>query len=127
MFFVNANITATEKLSFYLEGVYSVATGRFDSFGDLSPAAGEVPPEISISPEHPGSSKGAYDFSGISDYSDLDYTQLNGTLGANYRLDKAATVYGSVNLMDLQDDQTYVYGDLTGTIVTYAAGMTLGF
>jgi len=48
-------------------------------------------------------------------------------LGVNYKLDKKATVYGSVNLMDLQDNQAYVYGDLTGAIITYAAGMTVGF
>lgn len=127
VFFVNANITATDKLTFFLEGVYSLSEGRFDSFGDLSPADGEVPEDAPISPEHPGGSKGAYDYSVISDYSDLDYSQLEGTLGVNYKLDKAATLYGSVNLMDLQDDQVYVYGDLSGAIVTYAAGMTLGF
>jgi len=48
-------------------------------------------------------------------------------LGVNYKLDKKATVYGSVNLMDLQDDQPYVYGDMTGMLVTYALGMTVGF
>ena len=50
--------------------------------------------------------------------SDLDYTQLSGTFGVNYKLDRKATVYGSVNLLDLKDDQEYVYGDLTGSIVT---------
>ena len=63
----------------------------------------------------------------ISDYSDLEYAQLEGTLGVNYKLDSRASVYGSVNLMDLKDDQLYVYGDLSGQIVTYAAGMSVGF
>ena len=82
--------------------------------------------EFNISPENP-SSTADYDFSTVNEYSDLDYKQLNGTLGVNYKLDKRAKVYGSVNLMDLQDDQEYVYGDLSGMIVTYAAGMTVGF
>ncbi len=127
MFFLNLNLTATEKIDFFVEGVYSLSEGSFDSFGDLSPASGEIPDDIRISPDYPLSSKGAYDFSVISGYSDLDYTQLDGTVGVNYKLDKTATLYGSVNLLDLQDDQMYVYGDLTGSIITYAAGMSMAF
>lgn len=127
MIFVNATLKASDKVNFYLEGVYTTAKGYFDSFGDLSPEEGAIHEESIISPEHDGGSKGAYDFSVISDYSDLDYTTLEGTFGVNYKLDQHARLYGSVNLMDLQDDQAYVYGDLTGAIVTYAAGMSLGF
>ena len=68
-----------------------------------------------------------YDFTGIGNYSDLDYNQFEGTLGLNYKLATRAKLYGSVNLLDLQDDQAYVYGDLSGSIITYAAGMTVGF
>ncbi len=126
MLFVNANLTATDKLSFFVEGVYTTAKGSFDPF-DI-PLPEDIPEDVNISPDFPGgSSKGAYDYTVISDYSDLDYTQLEGTFGVNYKLDRKASVYGSVNLMDLQDDQTYVYGDLTGSIITYAAGMTVGF
>ncbi len=125
MFFVNANLTASDKVSFFLEGVYSKAKGSFDPF-DM-PLPTDIQDEAAhINPDH-ANSKGAYDFSVISDYSDLDYTQLEGTLGVNYKLDQTASVYASVNLMDLQDDQVYVYGDLTGSIITYAAGMTMGF
>ena len=124
MFFLNANLTATEKWSFFLEGVYSMSTGSFSSFTGLTPEG--IDPTFPISPENPAS-VADYDFSSINEYSDLDYSQLEGTLGVNYKLDKKATVYGSVNLMDLQDDQVYVYGDLSGMLVTYAAGMTVGF
>jgi len=74
-----------------------------------------------------GNSKGAYDFTAISDYSDLEYKTLEGTFGLNYKLDRKASLYGSVNLVDLQDDQVYVYGDLSGTILTYATGMSVAF
>ena len=124
MFFLNANLTAAEKWSFFLEGVYSKSTGNFSSFTGLTPVG--IDPDAPISPDNP-SSTADYDFSAINEYSDLDYSQLEGTLGVNYKLDKQATVYGSVNLMDLQDDQAYVYGDLSGMLVTYAAGMTVGF
>ena len=125
MFFVNANLTASAKVSFYLEGVYAKSEGSFSPF-DL-PLPEDIPEAVHISPDHELSSKGAYDFTVISDYSDLEYTTLEGTLGLNYKLDKKASVYASVNLMDLQDNQVYVYRDLTGKIVTYAAGMTVGF
>ncbi len=125
MFFVNANLTASPKVSFFMEGVYTTAKGSFDPF-DL-PLPDDIPADVAISPDHVGDSKGAYDFTGIGDYSDLDYTTLEGTFGVNYKLDQRATLYGSVNVVDLQDDQTYVYGDLTGNIVTYATGMTVGF
>ncbi len=124
MFFLNLNLTASEKVSFFLEGVYVLSTGSFSSIGNVTPEG--IDPDVAISPDRTDS-KADYDFSTINEYSDLDYGQLEGTLGATYKLDSGASVYGSVNVMDLQDDQTYVYGDLTGMLVTYAAGMTVGF
>ena len=117
MFFLNLNWDAAEKWAFFLESVYSLSKGSFSSWGEVLP---EGDPHFEVSTPD-------YDFSKVHEYSDLDYSQLNGTLGVNYKLDKRAKVYGSVNLMDLQDDQEYVYGDLSGMIVTYAAGMTVGF
>ena len=124
MFFLNLNWDAAAKWTVFLESVYSLSKGSFSAWGDVTPTG--VPEDANISPENPDSTAD-YDFSTVNEYSDLDYKQLEGTLGVNYKLDKRATVYGSVNLMDLKDDQEYVYGDLTGMIVTYAAGMTVGF
>ena len=124
VFFLNLNLTASEKVSFFLEGVYALSTGSFSSIGDVTPEG--IDAGVAISPDRTDSTAD-YDFSTINEYSDLDYGQLEGTLGVNYKLDAGATVYGSVNVMDLQDDQPYVYGDLTGALVTYAAGMTVGF
>ena len=124
MFFLNFNWDASAKWSFFFESVYSLSKGSFSAWGDVTPT--DVPADEHISPDNPNSTAD-YDFSTVNEYSDLDYAQLEGTLGLNYKLDKRAKVYGSVNLMDLQDNQTYVYGDLTGAIVTYAAGMTVGF
>ena len=124
MFFLNLNWDAAAKWTVFLESVYSLSKGSFSTWGDVTPTG--VPEDANISPENPDSTAD-YDFSMVNEYSDLDYTQLSGTLGVNYKLDKRATVYGSVNLLDLKDDQEYVYGDLTGAIITYAAGMTVGF
>jgi len=124
VFFLNLNLTASEKVSFFLEGVYALSTGSFSSIGNVTPEG--IDPDVPISPDRIGGTAN-YDFSTINEYSDLDYGQLEGTLGVDYKLDTKASVYGSVNVMDLQDDQVYVYGDLTGMLVTYAAGMTVGF
>ena len=121
--FVNASITATEKLNFYLEGVYTNAKGSFDPFDLPTPEIDE--PDANIYPDD--TSTADYDFSGINEYSDLDYTTLEFTIGTNYRIDDKTSVYGAVNLMDMTDDQPYVYGDLTGALVTYSAGMTMKF
>jgi hypothetical protein len=124
VFFLNLNLTATETVSFYLEGVYALSKGSFSEIGDVVPEG--IEPGVNISPENPDGTAD-YDYATINTYSDLDYTQLEATVGVNYKLDAKASVYGSVNLMDLQDDETYVYGDLSGMLVTYAAGMTVGF
>ena len=122
--FVNFNLTASDKVSFFLEGVYALSTGSFSSIGNVTPVG--IEDTVPISPDNENSTAN-YDFSTVNEYSDLDYSQFEGTLGVNYKLDSKASVYGSVNLMDLQDDQEYVYGDLSGMLVTYAAGMTVGF
>ena len=124
VFFLNLNLTATEKIGIFLESVYSLSTGSFSSISNVTPEG--IDSHVPISPDNPESTAD-YDYSSIHEYSDLDYGQFEGTLGVNYKLDKKATVYGSVNLMDLQDDQPYVYGDMTGMLVTYALGMTVGF
>ena len=125
MVFLNLNLTATEKLGFFVEGVWSMSQGSFAPFNLPEPEG--IPADVHISPDHDPVSKGAYDVTGIGDYSDLDYNQVEGTLGLNYKLATRAKLYGSVTLLDLQDDQAYVYGDLSGSIITYAAGMTVGF
>lgn len=125
MFFLNLNLTASKKLDFFLEGVWSMSQGSFAPFNLPEPEG--IPADVHISPDHDPVSKGAYDFTGIGDYSDLDYNQFEGTLGANYKLARRAKLYASVNLLDLQDDQAYVYGDLSGSIITYAGGMSVGF
>ena len=116
VFFLNLNLTATEKIGIFLESVYSLSTGSFSSIGNVTPEG--IDSHVPISPDNPDGSTADYDYSMIHEYSDLDYSQFEGTLGVNYKLDKKATVYGSVNLMDLQDDQAYVYGDLSGMLQT---------
>jgi hypothetical protein len=63
----------------------------------------------------------------VDTYSDLEYSQLQATLGGSYAINDRARLYGSATLMDFQDKEEYVYGDLSGTLIMYASGMTVGF
>ena len=121
--FINASIAATQKLDFYFEGVYTKAKGSFDPFDLPVPNVTDI--DANIYPDE--DSTADYDFSTINEYSDLDYSTWESTVGLNYKLDRTATVYGAVNVLDLTDDQSYVYGDLSGSLVTYSAGMTMKF
>lgn len=123
MVFVNATVQATKKLDFYAEAVYTGAKGRFDPFDLPTPDITDV--DANIYPD--ADSTADYDFSSINNYSDLDYSTWEATFGANYQLDRLAAIYGAVNVLDLADDQPYVYGDLSGSLVTYSAGMSVKF
>ncbi len=103
--------------------MYTGAEGRFDPF-DL-PTPNVTDETAHIYPD--ADSTADYDFSMINNYSDLDYSTWEATFGTNYQLDSSAGLYGAINVLDLADDQPYVYGDLSGSLVTYSAGMTMKF
>lgn len=106
------------------EVVYAVSQADHDPF-DL-PTPDGIPEDVNISPGI-DPSKGAYDYSMIQNYSDLDYRRLDATLGVRVHTSPRASLTGSLTLMNLDDQAAYVYGDLTGTILVYAAGATVKF
>ena len=67
-----------------------------------------------------------YDFSEVHDYSNLEYTELRTTLGANYRVTQAARLFGAVSLFDLDDEQPYIQ-DATGAVTLVSGGVTWTF
>jgi hypothetical protein len=109
----------------FLEGVYVISQADFDAF-DLPEPTG-IPEESPISPDRDGATKGAYDFSMIQEYSDLDYRRVDATLGLRVHYSPRASAYGSVTWMHLDDRQPYVYGDLNGSVYVYALGATMTF
>ena len=123
MAFLNFDWQVSETFKLYLEGQYTKATFGFDPFELPEPS---IPADSPISPDndHPISD---YDYSKIGAYSDLDYSQVNTTVGANWTVARNRTIYGYVTVMDATDDQAYVYGDMSGTLVLYAGGMTVNF
>jgi hypothetical protein len=52
---------------------------------------------------------------------------LSLTYGASFQIDRDSRLYGSITVMDLDDGQPYVYGDLDGKLTIYSAGMTVDF
>lgn len=119
VWFLNGTWRATDKLSLYGEGVLALTEASFTPFNQ---------PEAAWSATDPSAPRNwDNDYSRIQAYSDLEYTQLEATLGGSYKVAPDWSVYGSVTLMDLQDDQPYVYGDRDGRLVLWSTGMTVGF
>jgi len=67
------------------------------------------------------------DFSKFGEFSDLEYTQIEFTLGGTYALMPTTALQASVSWMDLTDDQPYVYGDLSGSLLFTRLGMRMRF
>ena len=123
--FLNVTQEMTDKWGWSFDTAIAYSKGNFDSFFLPEPA---IPDSVTISPDYPGgSSKGAYDFSEIQDYSDLEYLQIEGTLGVRYQIKARSSLYGSVTWMMTDDVKPYVYGDLSGAVWYYALGMTSTF
>jgi hypothetical protein len=98
------------------------------NFGPFNLPEPSIPDTVSISPDYiGGDSKGAYDFSEIQQYSDLEYLQLETTLGIRYKLRPSWLMYWSVTWMKTEDDQPYVYSDQTGSVWWFSLGMTAVF
>jgi hypothetical protein len=105
----------------------AVASSQAD-FGSFMLPEPAIPDSVSISPDYVGgTSKGAYDFSEIQKYSDLDYVQIEGTLGLRYRLRPSSVLYGSMTWLNTDDNQPYVYGDQTGAVWFFSLGMSAVF
>ena len=62
----------------------------------------------------------------IHEYSDLEYSEMRGTLGFNYQVNKNMGLFGAVSLFDLDDDAPYLQ-DATGSVEIYSGGFTWTF
>jgi len=113
VFFFNLTWYASQKTSIYLEGDYTASRDFFDPF-DL-PDPEEAPANWDN------------DFSVISEYSNLKYKYLDTTVGGTWQFASKSSLYLSFTIMDLMDDQAYVYGDLTGTLLLTSLGMRVAF
>ena len=87
-------------------------------FPDGVPGPGEDP--TSPLPVHD------YDFTGVGDYSDLDYTELRATLGLNHKFSAGTQLFAAVSLYDLDDSQPFLQ-DGTGSVMLLTSGLTWSF
>ncbi len=111
--FFNTSINASERFRFYMDGSLTESSASHEEF------VFEMPEE------HPANAD--VNFENMPGYSDLDYRMLSLTYGASFQIDRDSRLYGSITVMDLDDGQPYVYGDLDGKLTIYSAGMTVDF
>ena len=67
-----------------------------------------------------------YDYSQTYTYSDLEYSYMNANVEAEYKVRENLALTVGVNYYDLQDKQTYVYGDESGGYMVFRTGLRFG-
>ena len=60
-------------------------------------------------------------------YSDLEYTQLNVSLGGTYNFSNNLYMMAKAQYEQFEDDQPYVYGDQDGTAISGNVGIGYNF
>ncbi|MCA9755680.1 MAG: hypothetical protein KDA27_07760 [Candidatus Eisenbacteria bacterium] len=112
----------TDIATVYITGQFQIdAHWSLDVNGSFTNSKAKFDPiEVTVPEETVG--KADYDFSGINEYSDLEFKQLEvgGTL--TKMLSEKASAYIGLNYFDLTDDAPYVYGDVSGSVLYTRAG-----
>jgi hypothetical protein len=103
------------QLTLNLSGNFIRSQAEFDPV--MMPAVGE---EI-LEQIH----QADYDYSGIHEYSNFEYEQLEATLGAVYKLNARTEIHGEATYFDLTDNEGYVYGVESGSVWIIRAGVRL--
>ena len=96
-----------------MDGAYTSTEASFD------PIEAEVPEETVA--------KADYDFSAIDAYSDLKFAQIEISSRVTRQISPRSSVYLGVGYYDLQDDAPFVYGDMTGSVLTTRSGIQVRF
>jgi len=64
---------------------------------------------------------------GVETYSDLEYRQIDLSVGGTSHVNPALYLTASAGYKDFQDDQAYVYGDQDGSMYTGYLGVGYRF
>ena len=120
---MNANYQATEKLALSFGVVYNHAEEGMESISLTAPfapaggpLAGFYNPGPTTSPPAPVASSGWEErISLVEDYSDLEYTQIDLTIGGTYDFSDRLYTSASLTYSDFDSDEEYVYGDESGS------------
>jgi len=79
-----------------------------------------------VNPNQPYLYDVAY-LNGMADYSNLEFTQMDFTLGLNYSVNKMVGVGLNYYYTDFEDDDAYVYGEQDVTVHSLMGFVTLNF
>ena len=111
---------------------FSYTTGRGNimdfKFESMNPT-GDVKLDLdtsAVNPNQPYLYDVAY-LNGIADYSNLDFTQMDFTLGLSYAVTKDIGLGLNYYYTDFEDDEPYVYGEQDVTIHSLMGFVTLNF
>ncbi len=117
---MSADYQATEKLNVNLNATYNMAEAGMSGISLTEPFAPTpgLPLDIFYS-----------DFEGriglVENYSDLEYTQINISLGGTYDFTERLYVTAMTTYSDFDSDEEYVYGDESGSV--YYGSLGVGY
>ncbi|NIQ98000.1 MAG: hypothetical protein GWN87_30485 [Desulfuromonadales bacterium] len=103
---ISADFEATERLNLTANATYSLAEAQMESFSLQFPE-GVTDPLLPI----------LYDveaMTGVEEYSDLEYTQLDLNINGAYAVSASMSVTAGAGYRLFDDGEPYVYGDQDG-------------
>ena len=121
--YASALFTPTKRISVNLDASYAKSKADFDSVNFSGPPAGFT---TWNTPSPVWSTAYTTDYTGFSDYSDLDQSRFECSLGCNVLLYKALSLAGVVTYRKYTDDEPYLY-DADGTLWVFNVGLTYTF
>ncbi len=126
----SANLTPIPRLAVNMNASYTTGRGNITdlSFDSMYPT-GDAKLDLdtsALNPNQPYLYDVAY-INGMDDYSNLDFKELNVSLGVSYRVAESVGVGVNYYYTDFQDDEAYVYGDQDVEVQSLMGYVTFSF
>jgi hypothetical protein len=116
--YLNADFHPVEEWMLTLGGTYTMSKASFGAV-DM-----ELPEDFDPETDLPHAD---YDYSTVNEYSDLEFSQIDLYAKGSREITENASVYLGVGYFDLADDQPYVFGDQTGSVIYVTSGVYAQF
>ena len=111
--YVNGEFYLAHGWTLSVDGAYTMSQASFD------------PIHVPVPDEAPWYED--FDFSAVNTYSDLDYAQFEVSSRLTKDISPRASVYVGGGYFGLQDNEAYVYGDMTGSVLYTQSGVQVRF
>jgi hypothetical protein len=121
--YASALFTPTKRVSLNLDASYTKSKSDFDAIHFPGPPAGFT---TWNNPSPAWSVAYTTDYTGFEDYSDLDQSRFECSLGCNVQLYKALELAGVVTYRKYTDDEPYLY-DADGNLWIINVGLNYTF